>query len=83
MTGDDWGRLGDRAESLTDWTQNHAFMRMHEGRCIALAVDDDGVRCTIYADRPDVCRTLARGGGACEVERAQKRLPVISPSRRG
>lgn len=76
VTGADWERLGDRAEELTEWTERHAFLRMAGERCIALAVDASGVRCTIYAQRPEVCRALERGSGACEVERA-RRLPVL------
>jgi Fe-S-cluster containining protein len=77
VTGDDWGRLGDDADALTEWTQSHAFMRMNEGRCIALALEaGGGARCTIYARRPEVCRALERGGPACDVERLRK-LPIV------
>lgn len=80
MTGADWERLGDRAEALTEWTERHAFLRMRDERCIALEVGPDGVRCTIYEVRPEVCRALERGGAACEVERA-RRLPVLRARR--
>jgi Fe-S-cluster containining protein len=76
VTGDDWARLGDAAETLTEWTESHAFMRMREGRCVALALAGDEARCTIYGRRPEVCRALERGGAACEAERARK-LPVL------
>ncbi len=80
VTGADWERLGDRAEALTEWTERHAFLRMRDERCIALEVGPDGVRCTIYEVRPEVCRALERGGAACEVERA-RRLPVLRARR--
>lgn len=76
VTGRDWERLGDRADELTDWTESHAFMRMREGRCIALALEPGRAYCTIYERRPDICRELERGGPACEVERSRK-LPVL------
>lgn len=76
VTGADWGRLGNEVEELTDWTENHAFMQMHAGHCIALDVEENGARCMIYSDRPEVCRALERGGPACEVERARK-LPIV------
>lgn len=77
VTGDDYARLGGDADALTEWTARHAFMRMHEGRCIALALAGGEARCTIYARRPEVCRALERGGPACAAERSQKALPVL------
>lgn len=76
VTGADYEALGDRAEELTDWTESHAFMRMTGGHCIALSIEPDSVRCTIYETRPEICRALERGGPACEVERAHK-LPIV------
>lgn len=76
VTGDDWARLGEDVETLTTWTERHAFMRMDGGRCIALRVQDGQTRCVIYERRPAVCRALERGGPACEAERARK-LPVL------
>ena len=76
VTGDDWSRLGDDADALTEWNESHAFMRMRGGRCIALAVAPGSARCTIYPRRPEVCRALERGGSACEIDRARK-LPIV------
>lgn len=42
--------------------------RLDDGWCIAL--DRDTMRCTIYADRPLVCREFAMGGADCLEERA-------------
>ncbi len=74
MTGDDHARLGDDAESLVTWIGNVAFMRLqHLGDasgprgCVGLALDSllGTFACSIYERRPQVCRDLERGGGAC------------------
>lgn len=79
VTGDDHRRLGDDAESLVEWIGNLAFMRLERvtdslHKCIALTIDPDTgtFACSIYATRPDVCRDLARGSGACRGELATK-----------
>jgi Fe-S-cluster containining protein len=74
VTGDDHARLGERAEDLTIFSGNRAYMRLVDGHCAALEVEaDTGLfRCTVYADRPAICRELARGSGACEGEIATK-----------
>ena len=73
VDGADWSRLGADAERLAHFIGNRAYMRMHAGRCAALdiRVGATGRReffCTIYAQRPQVCRDLARGSPACEGE---------------
>lgn len=70
--GEDYGRLGDDAESLVRWEDNHAYMRMESGRCIALHVEDGRFSCSIYTRRPQTCRDLERGSPSCEGERWQK-----------
>ncbi len=40
-----------------------------DGWCTAL--DRDTMRCTIYAQRPQVCRDFAMGGAGCLIERAE------------
>lgn len=78
MTGEDWARLGESAETVAQFVGNRAFMRMREGRCAALEVRVDGATgardffCAIYERRPQVCRDLARGSPECEGERARK-----------
>jgi len=54
-------------------------------RCVALAgVIGEGVRCTIYADRPSPCRdfapyaALGLGEDACDRARARHGLPPLS-----
>jgi Fe-S-cluster containining protein len=72
VTGDDYARLGDRAEALVLWRDNRAFMRMERGRCAALAIRGGQFVCTVYDDRPQVCRDLLRGSPECEGERITK-----------
>ena len=80
VTGDDYERLGDDAESLVRFEENQAFMRVAEigttgiRACAALEVDPRTRRfaCRVYARRPAICRDLARGGVACEGEIATK-----------
>lgn len=45
-------------------------MRIEDGRCAALMIDPAEKRflCSIYPMRPDVCRSLERGTGACRGE---------------
>jgi hypothetical protein len=46
----------------------------HLHKCIALTVDRETgtFACSIYETRPQVCRDLARGSGACRGEIATK-----------
>lgn len=75
VSGDDYARLAARAESLV-WfdEQNRAYMRMSEGHCSALVIDAPSGQfvCGVYATRPQLCRDLARGSGACLAERDAK-----------
>ncbi len=72
--GSDYERLGDDAEALTHFIDNRAFMRLEEGHCIALRYHAESSQflCSIYENRPDVCRALERGSGQCAAERAEK-----------
>ena len=78
MTGDDHARLGEDAEHLVEWIGNLAFMRLAPigslHKCIALTIDPElgTFACSIYETRPQVCRDLARGEGACLGELATK-----------
>ena len=77
VTGDDWTRLGDRADELAQFIGHRAFMRMRQGHCAALKVraaagEAADFFCTIYEHRPQVCRDLARGSAECDAERTLK-----------
>jgi Fe-S-cluster containining protein len=68
--GHDYARLDDRVDELVWFDGNRAYMRMVDGRCAALRVEPASRRfvCSAYATRPDACRDLARGSGACRAE---------------
>jgi Fe-S-cluster containining protein len=72
--GVDLARMDERAEAFVEFRGNRCFMRMDGGRCTALRVDVERQQylCSIYAMRPDVCRSLERGSGHCRAERHEK-----------
>jgi hypothetical protein len=77
VTGADWERLGVEAERLAHFIGHRAYMKMSGGHCAALQLRhlDAGATeffCSIYDNRPQVCRDLARGAPECEGERALK-----------
>ena len=83
MTGDDYERLGDRAEHLVEWIGNRAFLRLEPvtgaepaiHRCAALTIDPGAgaFLCSVYEARPAICRELAQHGPGCHGELATKR----------
>ncbi len=75
VMGDDHALLGDRADELVRFEGNRAYMRMVDGHCAALRVERSSGRlvCSTYETRPQACRDLARGSGACRGEIASKR----------
>lgn len=74
VSGDDHARLAERGEELVWFDGIHAYMRMSDGHCGALKVDAlaGQLFCTAYANRPQICRDLARGSSACQGELAGK-----------
>jgi hypothetical protein len=79
--GCDWDRMDDRARSLTEFIGNRCFMRIEDGHCAALTLDPATKRflCSIYEERPDCCRGLERGSGACLGElHAKAERPLIA-----
>jgi uncharacterized protein len=83
VTGDDWARLGAGAERLARFVGHRAFMRMRDGRCIALEVKRTAEGradffCSIYAQRPQLCRELERGSPECAGELANKGAEVTA-----
>lgn len=78
VTGDDYARLGARAEELVWFDGNRAYLRMVDGHCAALELDGRSGRwaCTAYAARPQICRELSRGSPECSAEREAKSLRV-------
>src|ERR1700691_2491549 len=85
VSGEDHARLGERADELVRFDGNRAYMRMADGHCAALRVEEssDELVCSAYATRPQVCRDLARGSSACLGEIATKRdRPLFALRRR-
>ena len=81
VTGDDWTRLGDRADRYAHFIGHRAFLRMQDGHCAALAVQPAAgggldFFCTIYEHRPQTCRDLGRGSPECAGELAAKAARV-------
>jgi len=74
LNGFDHARLGVRRDELTVFLGNRCHMAMSDGHCSALAVDVTSQRfvCSVYEDRPTVCRDLERGSPACAAERHEK-----------
>ena len=52
----------------TDPEGGEVMRRLEDGWCAAL--DRDSMRCTIYADRPLICREFELGSEECREERA-------------
>lgn len=84
--GDDWARLGAEAERWAQFIGHRAYLRMQDGHCLALErrpAPEGGVIhfCTIYAQRPQVCRDLQCGSPECAGERATKaaRVRAVPP----
>ncbi len=87
VPGSDYERLGVRADELTQFNGTHAFMRMHDGHCSALerSLVSGQFFCNAYETRPQVCRDLARGSGACrgEIDAKQQRALLVPRLGRG
>jgi Fe-S-cluster containining protein len=81
VSGDDWARLGEQAERVAHFIDHRAYMKMADNHCTALELRrtaEGGTEffCSVYEQRPQVCRDLARGSAQCDGERAVKRERV-------
>jgi hypothetical protein len=74
VTGDDYARLGDLADRFVHFVGNRAYMRLDGPQCAALRIDVEARHfvCTVYEQRPDACRDLARESPQCAGERFAK-----------
>lgn len=70
----DWERMSARARAFTRTLGQGRYMDMSSGRCAALISDPalGSHACSIYDQRPDVCRSLARGTSVCLSEMRAK-----------
>lgn len=67
INGADYGRLGEASATLTHFLGNRCYLRLVNGRCIALRSNIDGKAwsCSVYVARPTLCRVLERGSIEC------------------
>jgi len=74
VSGADHARLGASADELTVFVGNRCYMKMYDGHCAALTIDEAGARfvCSVYEQRPATCRELERGSSACSAEIHEK-----------
>lgn len=74
VSGDDYERLGELADESVWFDGHRAYMKMSDGHCGALVIDARSGQfvCGVYEARPQVCRDLERGSGACLGEREAK-----------
>ena len=78
VTGEDWSRLGEAAERVAHFIGHRAYMKMSGERCVALdlrrsAEGKPEFFCTVYEQRPQICRDLERGSAQCAGECLAKR----------
>lgn len=86
VTGYDWSRLGVDADRLAHFIGNRAFMKMAGGHCGALELrqSESGRTtffCTIYDQRPEICRILERGSPECLADLEAKAGGVAETAR--
>lgn len=78
---EDVERMGPEARLLVEGEDGKRAMRMVENHCAALVVDPDAMtfRCSIYEERPKVCREFEHHGDRCKGHLLYKRrLPIVS-----
>jgi Fe-S-cluster containining protein len=61
----DQEHLGARLEELTHEEAGQRYMRMHEGYCLALDRSGGASQCSIYDQRPELCREFHQGSSEC------------------
>ena len=81
LTTADRARLGPGAAGLLHEEDGGHYMAMRGGRCAALAIEAGSFVCSIYHQRPAVCRELERGTPACREERTLKRAAAAQQLR--
>ena len=69
---EDSQRLGTRADELTREIGGRRFMRQEQGHCIALHQHGEHWLCSIYEQRPRLCREFERGCEVCRTVVAQR-----------
>jgi Fe-S-cluster containining protein len=72
----DEARMGGAELAFTEEVEGKRVMRFRDGRCGALEVRDGRYLCSIYEMRPDACRWLEPGSGACREHIRDKREEI-------
>jgi Fe-S-cluster containining protein len=73
VSGSDHARLTpEERDRLTFFEGTMCYMRMTDGHCAALVLEDAQWKCSVYERRPFLCREFARGGSACRHESETK-----------
>jgi Fe-S-cluster containining protein len=62
---EDSERLGEQADALTHFIRGRCFMRVVDGHCIALRHEGGEWLCSVYEQRPLLCREFERGSKTC------------------
>lgn len=82
---DDEPRLGALAAEMTHYIAGRRFMKAVDGHCVALRREGEHWLCSIYEQRPQLCRDFQRGIPTCRenvADRhpsfARKRLPQLN-----
>jgi hypothetical protein len=65
LSVEDLERLAQAGEALAHTESGQAYMRMDDGFCAALERFPGGARCTIYEQRPELCREFRQGSSEC------------------
>jgi Fe-S-cluster containining protein len=74
--------IGEIPASVGRESELKRFMKMTRGRCIALnTAKPDHFLCTVYQDRPVLCRALEPGSTACLEARARMKVFSSEESR--
>ena len=67
--------VGEIPASVGRESEPKRFMKMTHGHCIALSTAKPGrFLCTVYEDRPVLCRALEPGSAACLEARARMKV---------
>ena len=81
---ENWPRFSTEADDVLDLipkalvNARGSGMRCENDRCTALAGKiGEATSCTIYAIRPEVCRTCMPGDAECAMARRKHGLPVL------
>lgn len=75
-------RLGEDGKIMTRKIAGSYYLTMQDGHCAQLQHLEGDWVCSIYKNRPLVCRQLERGSPACMAERVLKRRTAIIAAKR-